>query len=165
MGKRTKRWHKPRMLRRNGGLMSKSTRGGVSIAVKHFAFVAVAGAVCFASACSTDTNPAPGPDGGGGDGGGGNETGGKAGSGATAGKAGSGGSGASGGSAGKAGAAGAAGSGAGGEDGGSCTGAPSKGMNDESHCKLADGGPVAQATGACATGEVDSGTARAGDAG
>jgi hypothetical protein len=38
-------------------------------------------------------------------------------------------------------------------------------MNDESHCKLADGGPVAQATGACVTDVADAGSVPEGDAG
>src|SRR5215831_16393763 len=89
---RRDRWHKPRTLHRlHGGLMmNSSNRLRTSLAPKHVVFAALVGAVSFASACSSETTPAPAPDGGGATGGSGN--GGKAGlSGASgsAGKAGS----------------------------------------------------------------------------
>jgi hypothetical protein len=63
---------------------------------------------------------------------------------------------------------GSGGTGAGGSSGdagGACSGLPSKGTNDATHCKADDGGAIEQATGACVSDTADAGPLPAGDAG
>ena len=117
------------------------------LASKLFVITALTGAFFSSSACSSDT-PSGSPDSGSG---GSEETGGK----------GNGGKGGTGGTAGK---AGSAGTGAAGGDSGTCTGGPSKGTNDATHCKEADGGAIKQEIGTCRPESADAGPAPA-DAG
>jgi hypothetical protein len=101
--------------------------------------VAAFGAMFSASACSSDNSPGSNDGGSGGD----QSTGGSSSGGSKA----TGGSSANGGS--SAGGQSNGGSGNGGDSGGECTGKPSTGTNDKTHCVAEDGGAITQATGAC----------------